>query len=94
MRRCAIALVLLAGIGVSASLLTSQRGDAAGTSPRFVRLQNSSPGVREAGNANISGNMIASRFFGDGSGLTNVGAANLAPGTYAGAYIGNLRRSL
>ncbi|HRF60037.1 MAG TPA: hypothetical protein PLH94_09005 [Fimbriimonadaceae bacterium] len=51
-----------------------------------MRLQNSSPGVREAGNANISGNMIASRFFGDGSGLTNVGAANLAPGTYAGAY--------
>lgn len=42
-----------------------------------VSLQPTSPGAAQTGNANLTGTIIAGQFQGDGSGLTNVNAAEL-----------------
>lgn len=52
-----------------------------------VELQNSSPGSAQTGNINITGTMIAGSFEGDGSGLTNLNASNVASGTLADARL-------
>lgn len=46
-----------------------------------VELQNSTPGSPQTGNINITGTIIAGSFQGDGSGLTNLNASNVASGT-------------
>ena len=52
-----------------------------------VELQNSTPGSPQTGNINITGTIIAGSFQGDGSGLTNLNASNVASGTLSDARL-------
>lgn len=73
----AIALVV-----VGARSATSSVADA------IVRLQSSSPGITQVGNANISGKMTAGQFAGNGSELTALNASALSSGLAAPAVGG------
>lgn len=43
----------------------------------LLRLQSTTPGTQQIGNANLSGTVIAGQFQGGGTGITNVNAATL-----------------
>ncbi|MBV6457821.1 MAG: hypothetical protein HONBIEJF_00941 [Fimbriimonadaceae bacterium] len=59
----------------------------------IVRLQDTTPGVQQTGNANISGKMIAGQLQGDGAAVTGLNASNLASGTLPDARLsGNVAR--
>lgn len=48
-----------------------------GAVPAFLKLQATTPGTQQTGNANISGTAIAGQFIGGGAGLVNVNATLL-----------------
>ncbi len=52
-----------------------------------VRLQSSTPGTADTGNANITGKMIAGQFQGNGVALTDLNASNVTSGTLSDARL-------
>lgn len=78
-------IALLATGAVGGLMLTSSLSAQGGSTPRYVRLQATSPGIREGGSINVTGTVMAGRFVGDGRLLTNVTSAP-APGTYGGVF--------
>lgn len=69
----------------SALLLVLVVSDArsSGQAGALVRLQATSPGVSQSGNANLSGIVRAGQFIGGGTGLTALNASNISGGTLA-----------
>jgi hypothetical protein len=57
------------------------------STPSGVSLQATTPGTAQTGNINVTGTVIAGSFQGDGSGLNNLNASNIATGTLANARL-------
>lgn len=72
--RSATVLLCLAAVVGSGAVLLSRGATAQvnGSLPAFVKLQATTPGTPQTGNANLSGTVIASTFQGSGAGLTSV----------------------
>lgn len=62
-------------------------GTASCPNDNCLSLQAASPGTAEAGHVNITGTLIAGQLQGDGSGITNLDAGNIAIGTLADARL-------
>jgi len=80
----AAALAGLALLVITARQASTQVG---GSLPAFLKLQATTPGTQQTGNANVSGTAIAGQFQGGGSGLTSLNASNLATGMLADARL-------
>lgn len=79
-------LVVCVGVLAVSALLVTSRAGHAGVADAIVRLQSSSPGVQQVGNANLSGTIKAGQFQGGGAGITNVNAA-LLNGLPSGSFL-------
>lgn len=53
----------------------------------IVRLQDSTPGIQQVGNANISGKLIAGQLQGDGAAVSGLNASNLSSGSVPDARL-------
>lgn len=76
---------LIAGcavLGLAVLVVASRRAESS-AADAIVRLQQSSPGVQQIGNANLSGTLIAAEIAGSGSALTNLDASSLSTGLVA-----------
>ena len=72
--------------GVSALIVASKRAES-GAADALVRLQQSTPGVQQIGNANLSGTLIAGQHQGGGAGLTNLSASYISSGSLSDARL-------
>lgn len=79
-RFCLIAGCIVCGI--AALVMASKRAES-GAADALVRLQQTTPGVQQIGNANLSGTFIAAQIAGNGSALTNLDASSLSTGLVA-----------
>lgn len=70
-------LCLITGSTLIGTILASSATSQVGPPKSLVVLQSSTPGVSQSGHSNISGTTRSGLFVGDGSGLTNLNAANL-----------------
>jgi hypothetical protein len=78
-----------AASGGSGSIGTFQQvTDTGNTTSNTVQFQNSITSLTASGNVLVTGNVTASKFYGDGSGLTSLNATNINSGTLSNAYGG------
>ncbi|HRI42646.1 MAG TPA: hypothetical protein PLL78_00995 [Fimbriimonadaceae bacterium] len=88
-RRLFICSISVAAVGGAIGFLMAMSPDARAqiVTLKFLRLQALTPGTPDNGHANLSGMMIAERFVGGGSMLTDLDASNLMTGTVPGARL-------
>lgn len=88
-RRLLICSISVAAFGGATGLFMAMSPDARAqiVTLKFLRLQALTPGTPDNGHANLSGTMIAERFIGGGSMLTDLDASNLMSGTVPGARL-------
>jgi len=78
-----------AASGGSGSIGTFQQvTDTGNTTSNTVQFQNSITSLTASGNVLVTGNVTASKFYGDGLGLTSLNASNINSGTLSNAYGG------
>lgn len=68
-------------------LLAAREATSSGQTSALVRLQSTTPGVAQTGNANLSGTITAGQFQGGGAGLTSLTASNISSGTLSDARL-------
>ncbi len=68
------------------AILLARRAES-GQTDSLVRLQQSTPGVTQVGNSNVSGTSKAGQFVGGGAGITGINATNIATGTLGDARL-------
>ena len=78
-----------AASGGSGSIGTFQQvTDTGNTTSNTVQFQNSITSLTASGNVLVTGNVTASKFYGDGLGLTSLNASNINSGTLSNTYGG------
>ncbi len=73
--------------GASVILTTPAHSQLQETPIGFVRLQKSTPGTADSGNANLTGTLIAGNIQGSGTGLTDLDATKMTTGTLPDARL-------
>ena len=85
--------MIIGGISIAPSYPLSSVTDTGNTTPHTIEFTNVTTGIVTTGNVVVAGNVTASSFLGDGSGLTALNATTITTGTLADARIPNLNTS-
>lgn len=79
--------LLFSCLAFLAAIIVVARRAESGQADSLVRLQQSTPGVTQVGNSNVSGTSKAGQFVGGGAGITGLNASSIATGTLADARL-------
>jgi len=79
----------LTGIsGASAAFTLQETSDRGNTTSNTIQFTNTITSLTTSGNVIVAGNVTASKFYGDGLGLTSLNASNISSGTLSNDRLG------